>query len=265
MRNVVLAAMMAIGLASSAHAVSYFSIGAVKDSGGVWRDPGIASYEQMVAGFDGGDAVGYDIDHSYGFSYTYGGAGAPAGDITRYMRVEAGGSVLFDLRNYMDSRGLAALNISVYLGSLNAGNAIDLIARDVSGSLNLATPLKTITGAALTAGMDMSLVSSTNRRLYLNFANTDQVGALRFTSSDFGFQLDSLSVSSVHYLIDPSVTVVGERPSAVGRGASASSGFDFGNSLSEAVPEPSSWAMMLSGFGLLGGMLRRRRGIAALA
>lgn len=30
----------------------------------------------------------------------------------------------------------------------------------------------------------------------------------------------------------------------------------------DAVPEPASWAMMLGGFGLLGGMMRRRRGIA---
>lgn len=31
-----------------------------------------------------------------------------------------------------------------------------------------------------------------------------------------------------------------------------------------AVPEPASWALMLSGFGLLGAALRRRRGVAAL-
>jgi hypothetical protein len=32
-----------------------------------------------------------------------------------------------------------------------------------------------------------------------------------------------------------------------------------------AVPEPASWALMISGFGLAGGILRRRRGQALLA
>jgi hypothetical protein len=30
-----------------------------------------------------------------------------------------------------------------------------------------------------------------------------------------------------------------------------------------AVPEPSSWAMLIIGFGLVGATLRRRRGMAA--
>ena len=32
-----------------------------------------------------------------------------------------------------------------------------------------------------------------------------------------------------------------------------------------SVPEPASWAMMLGGFGLIGGQLRRRRRISAIA
>lgn len=44
-------------------------------------------------------------------------------------------------------------------------------------------------------------------------------------------------------------------------------GAAFGNvtSLSGAVPEPASWALMIVGFGLVGGALRRRSGQAALA
>jgi hypothetical protein len=264
MRRIILAAIAALGLASSAQAVSYFSVGAIKDAAGVWRDPGVASFEQVVAGFDGGDAVGYDVDHSAGFSYTSGGAGAPAGDVSRYMRVEAGGSVLFDLRNYMDSRGLAALNISVYLGSLNTGNMIDVIGRDASGGLDLASPLKTITGAALTAGMDTSLVSSVNRRLYVDFLDSEQIGALRFSSSDHGFQLDSLAVSSVVYAIGAGQTTAAARPTASGWGTMLTAETSL-LPFSAPVPEPSSWAMMLAGFGLVGGMIRRRRGAAALA
>jgi hypothetical protein len=39
----------------------------------------------------------------------------------------------------------------------------------------------------------------------------------------------------------------------------------FGNGFSGAVPEPTTWAMMLVGFGGLGAVLRRRRGQFALA
>lgn len=30
-----------------------------------------------------------------------------------------------------------------------------------------------------------------------------------------------------------------------------------------AIPEPASWALMIAGFGLVGGALRRRRGFAS--
>ena len=38
-----------------------------------------------------------------------------------------------------------------------------------------------------------------------------------------------------------------------------------GTTLMPGVPEPATWGMMVAGFGLLGGALRRRRGVAALA
>lgn len=41
--------------------------------------------------------------------------------------------------------------------------------------------------------------------------------------------------------------------------------FDWANDPSGAVPEPSSWALMISGFGLAGATLRRRRGAAVVA
>jgi hypothetical protein len=53
-------------------------------------------------------------------------------------------------------------------------------------------------------------------------------------------------------------------------GYSVAGGASFGsNRLGEVilggVPEPASWAMMLGGFGLVGGALRRRKAVAALA
>ncbi|UUR07682.1 PEPxxWA-CTERM sorting domain-containing protein [Sphingomonas glaciei] len=52
-------------------------------------------------------------------------------------------------------------------------------------------------------------------------------------------------------------------------GASAGGNFAFGMaiapSISAAVPEPSTWAMMLIGFGAIGASMRRRRTVSALA
>lgn len=37
------------------------------------------------------------------------------------------------------------------------------------------------------------------------------------------------------------------------------------NTVTSAVPEPATWAMMIGGFGLIGGAMRRRRGVKAVA
>jgi hypothetical protein len=41
--------------------------------------------------------------------------------------------------------------------------------------------------------------------------------------------------------------------------------FEFDNIAANAVPEPTSWAMLITGFGLVGAMARRRRPVLALA
>ena len=46
---------------------------------------------------------------------------------------------------------------------------------------------------------------------------------------------------------------------------SSSNSFEISNFATAVVPEPASWALMLVGFGGLGGVLRRRRAVAAVA
>ena len=54
----------------------------------------------------------------------------------------------------------------------------------------------------------------------------------------------------------------------IGSGTAFAGGNDFAIdniSVSAAVPEPATWAMMLTGFGLAGAVLRRRRSLGAVA
>jgi hypothetical protein len=43
------------------------------------------------------------------------------------------------------------------------------------------------------------------------------------------------------------------------------SGIGVGTPSVDAVPEPATWAMMIGGFGLVGGALRRRRSLASVS
>lgn len=79
----------------------------------------------------------------------------------------------------------------------------------------------TLTGAALAAGA-FNGNQSIGRRMTYDFG-ANRVNQVIFSSSGYSFELDNIAVS--------------------------------------AVPEPASWALMITGFGLLGGALRRQRKI----
>ena len=57
--------------------------------------------------------------------------------------------------------------------------------------------------------------------------------------------------------------VVGGQDVTRAVGLNTGSGFDYRNAAIEGVPEPVGWVLMLTGFGGLGAMLRRRRAAAA--
>lgn len=262
MRKTIAAAVAAIGMASSAQAVSYFSLAANA------ADPGLASFESVLTGFDGGDAVGYSDASNFAItSGTGDGAVAPAGDSSKYGAVGAGGSVMLDMRNAFSSRFTAARSVSVYLGSIEADDYIQVLGLAVGGSLDLTTPLMTITGAQLLASL-----TAPDQRLYINFAAGEQVSALVFGATSSMFEFDTLAVSSAVYAIGAGQTTApgNKRPAATLDNASpgqanymlSSNGAPAG---APGVPEPASWAMMISGFLMIGGMLRARRSQAAFA
>ena len=90
--------------------------------------------------------------------------------------------------------------------------------------------MSSFTGSAVSSPANGNqTLQSTNPIATLSFTDADRfdVGGLRFASSQNAFEFDNVSIA--------------------------------------AVPEPATWLMMIAGFGLIGGLMRRRNGLAGLA
>jgi hypothetical protein len=222
MRNLLLGAVAALTVAAPAHAVSFYSVGANASQLGP-VDPGKAILEQVLADFDHAPHAGVTVSTT-GSAYLHTGstgsyAAAPAGDTTQYLALGTGGTATIDFSAYNASLNNRLKTLSVYLGSIDSYNTIELL--NTSGNV-----VRTITGNDLPGQNGDWFASATNRRLYLNFDPSEHIGAVRFSSSGVAFEFDDV---------------------AAGIGA---------------VPEPASWALMIGGFGLVGGAMRRRQRVA---
>ncbi len=238
MRKILLTAAAVLAVSAPAHAVSFFSLGAVNTPSGK-ADPGLASFETLLVGFQGSDSplVTTTLAGTNGFytGTTQGLAAAPVGDTSQYLALGTGGSAKIDFSNYFSAQQRQVRSLSVYVGSVDGYNRIQVLKLD--GSV-----LKTIDGADL-PGQDGDQGSSrTNRRLYINFDPSEQVGALLFSSTGVAFEFDTIGASSAQFAISPNDTVTPNDmlPAVTG------------------VPEPTTWSLMIGGFGLVGGALRRR-------
>ena len=176
----------------------------------------------------------------------------------------AGQSVVYDFDGYVAPGFLLTLSgmAGVFDGSLGLipgvaapppGTTTDYLAIQNGGSATLDTPLisalsvyigspdsynsirfiglngydVTLTGAALADG-SFGGNQAVGRRMTYNFGS-DRITQVIFSSSGNSFELDNIAVASV-------------------------------------VPEPATWAMLITGFGVVGGVARRRRAaISALA
>lgn len=198
---------------------------------GVISDPGLRLSEHMVADFDGTNSLQIDASHSSGFHYysgsTAGVAAAPKGDTSQYLAVGAGGQAVFDLRSYT-SGGDELASVSAYLGSLDSYNFVELLGVNSDGSINYADPLLSF------GGNDLVRLNGGKRngRLTFGFDDSARIGAILFGSKGIAFEFDSIAISQMR------------APAAQLAAA--------------PVPEPASWAMMLGGFGVVGGAMRRR-------
>jgi len=196
-------------------------------------DPGLRPNQQMVTTFDGDDTLNFDAARSSGYGFFTGShlgvAADPVGDDTQYVAIGAGGSMLFDLRQYNTPSSVLA-SLSVYLGSVDVYNAIDIIGLTAAGELDYANPLLTVTGSDLIGRGP----SHPNGRVSFGFDGKGQIGGIVFRSSGIAFEFDSIAVG-----LDRALPAAGL--------------------VATPAPEPASWAMMLAGFGAVGGAMRARR------
>lgn len=221
--------------AAQAQPIAYRLSGAVMTTQGVSQDPGLSHNELMVATFDGNDQVSFDPTHSFGFGlHTGNHAGialAPSADKSQYAAIGAGGQMAFDLRQFhTDDTQLAGISVNV--GSIDSYNYVEILGLTSAGDLDYDHPLFTLDGSAIAAA------GGRDGRLTFGFDDSVLVGGILFGSTGVAFEFDSLAVS----LDTP-------RPT---------------NLAPTAVPEPSSWALLVAGFGALGGTMRRRRHRAGL-
>jgi hypothetical protein len=230
---------LSLGLAGRAQAIVAFSIG---DVNGV--DPGFAPYETSVVTFDGANAAGVtETDSgpagSVGlFTLTHIDiAAAPVGDTTMFEAIQPGGSAKFSFTNYAPGVG----SLSVYIGSIDKYNYFEV-------STSKANYFFDGTDFLNNNGDQFSHL--TNRRVYFQFAPNEIFKSITFSSTGIAFEYDSLAAEPYP----------GAQPAWVPTGNDVE--YLIPTSI-EPVPEPGPWALMLTGFALLGvGARRRRRTLA---
>ena len=230
---------LSLGLAGQANALVAFSIGAV---GSV--DPGFAPGEISVVTFDSPSAAGVTetdsgpLDSVALFTLTdVDVAAAPVGDTTRFDAIQPGGAAKFDFAHYAPGVG----SLSVYVGSIDTYNEFEVSTNRRNYFYN---------GSNFLNHDGDQFSKLTNRRIYFQFAPTERFKSITFSSTGIAFEFDSLAAESYP----------GAQPAWVPSGDDVQ-GLEPAST--SPAPEPAAWAMMLTGFAVLGGLSRRRRSALA--
>lgn len=151
---------------------------------------------------------------------TTGSYAQPLGGTTKYLSIPANGS-----------SGAALLDLSGYdFGGIVDGFSFFWGSIDTYNSVKINTSAGTMSFAYDGIGMNPPPAdgsqgnAANNRRVYFSLAPGETLNSIEFISTGVAFELDDLVFTGQ----------------------------------ATAVPEPASWAMMIAGFGLVGGALRRR-------
>lgn len=152
-------------------------------------------------------------------------------------------SVDFDIASYIST----TLNFTVDQGDAAAYNfdsAVNVFTAQGIDTLTLA-----LTGGAT---FDLGNVAAAFSSAVANLNATGDILTISFSPTEYvGLELGSLDATAGDFLINRN-------------GLNAGDAFSL-SVTAGAVPEPATWAMMIAGFGLVGGTLRRRQTNLAFA
>ncbi len=214
MRTIILAALAATALATSAGAVTSISSVPGPDGAG----------QVVLFNFNtpGSGTTGLSGNYSITTGTSAQLSAAPLGDTTPYLivpglgRGTSGTAVL--------SLGQALTNLSFYWGSIDSYNTVSFY----SGTGGGGTLLGSFNGAQVPGATADGAQGTTanNRRVFFNFGG-DTAQSIVFNSTAIAFEVDDVATA--------------------------------------AVPEPTVWATLIAGFGLVGLSMRRRRVISLTA
>lgn len=147
----------------------------------------------------------------------------PYGDTTKYLSVPqsgASGTAILDLSSY--NFGGVLDGFSFYWGSIDTYNS--LVINTSNGSTPFAFDGQNPPPPANGAQFD----AANNRRVFFSLAPGETLNSLEFHSNGYAMELDDIVFTGKRDV--PKITA--------------------------SVPEPATWAMMLLGFGFVGGAMR---------
>ena len=143
-----------------------------------------------------------------------------------------------------------------FSGNLNSGETNFKTADDSAKALNLLLGVDTFTGSSLTS----------LEKIEINSGNTINFGTALFGQTVFSVHVGAAKgdngvgyQSTAFYLFDAGNLIGGLDSFKFNRGGLSNARlFSTGNFVPPAVPEPSTWAFMLLGFGLIGFAMRSK-------
>jgi hypothetical protein len=124
-------------------------------------------------------------------------------------------------------------------------------------------------GALLASGAAKNLIATVTGRSYFGFLNETAISfdldtaftATANTTYWLGLQMGNTGGRTYWETTDVNGTAKGQESFGSPSGIFSGNGQEHGFALSTAgaVPEPATWAMMIGGFGMVGGAMRRRK------
>lgn len=204
MRTIMMAALAATALATSAGAVTTITSVPGPDGAG----------QTILFNFNNGAPAGLSGNYNITTGTTAQVAAAPLGDTTPYLVVPGNGTSGTATLNLSQSLG----NLSFYWGSIDSYNTVSFF----SGANGTGTALGSFTGKQVPGATADGAQGTTanNRRVFFNFGDSTAQSVV-FNSTNLAFEIDDVSTT--------------------------------------AVPEPTVWATLITGFALIGISIRRRR------